>query len=117
MTVEVRESYYFLMEGPAVNPDLVIFAQESLFYQITGALDGNQLNPTLHYASELNLFQITGRVGNSNYLYQSAIGFFMVMGTLPADVSVKKTSLFAVESVPSPELFTTVTYLYQITTV
>ena len=86
MTVEVRELYFYMISGRAIDPDLSSFNQDVNYYVISGFNAANPLAVSNVYTIEYYPVLISGGTPN------------------PANVNVINTSWWLVEALTSPLL-------------
>lgn len=115
MTVEVRENFYYLMEASGIDPDLVLFDQHATWYEIQGALDGNQLNTSTQYANECRIYIVSGQNPNPALMYINELFVFQIQGTEASTVMLPMTGLYEIQGTPEADVMAPSTCIFQIT--
>ena len=80
MTVEVREAYYYIIQGQAINADTAVFNQETRFYVISGFGGGTAIPTSNTYAVETTFFAIQTGVPRAPDVRVQRTGLWQIEG-------------------------------------
>jgi len=116
MTVEVRENFYYLMEGPAVNPDLVAVALDIQYYAVSGSFIGTQLPAGNAYINEERYYTISGGVSlQTDKAHVNETKYYLIDGNPSERIGADRVSLWQIEGNPQDRVKAGTAVLYIIT--